>query len=147
MRVCGLGGRDLHQAWRDGAEAYKGVVVTGFPNLFLLYGPNTNLGSNSVIFMLEAQIGYVSRALENMRRHRLKWLDVRADVQAAFNLWISALSKGTVWETGCHSWYTTAGRNTNNWPTYPFQYRRQMRRFDPSDYECAYIAAPGPVAV
>ena len=137
MRVTGLGGRDLHEAWRDGAEAYRGVVVSGFPNFFMLYGPNTNLGSNSIIYMLEAQIGYVDRALDALRRRRLRWLDVRGEVQAEFNRWVDALSSRTVWETGCHSWYTTGGRNTNNWPTFPFRYRRQMRRFDLRDYLAA----------
>ena len=137
MRVTGLGGCDLHAAWRDGAEAYRGVAVSGFPNFFMLYGPNTNLGSNSIIYMLEAQIGYVDRALRALRRRRLRWLDVRAEVQAEFNRWVDALSGRTVWETGCHSWYTTGGRNTNNWPTFPFRYRRQMRRFDLRDYEVA----------
>lgn len=136
MRVRGLGGRDLLDAWRDGAEAYRGVVVSGFPNLFMLYGPNTNLGSNSIIFMLEAQIGYVLRALEALRAGGLAWLDVRADVQRGFNRWVADASRRTVWETGCRSWYTTAaGRNTNNWPSYTFRYRRLLRRFDLGDYE------------
>jgi cation diffusion facilitator CzcD-associated flavoprotein CzcO len=134
MCVTGLAGRDLHEVWRTGAEAYRGVVVAGFPNLFMLYGPNTNLGSNSIIFMLEAQIDYVGRALDAMRRRGLRWLDVRGAVQAEFNRWVDGLSARTVWETGCRSWYTTAGRNTNNWPTYPFRYRRQLRRFDVRDY-------------
>jgi cation diffusion facilitator CzcD-associated flavoprotein CzcO len=143
MRVTGVGGRDLHETWRNGAEAYRGVTVAGFPNFFMLYGPNTNLGSNSIIFMLEAQIGYVARALAAMRRRRLEWVDVRDDVQAGFNRWVEALSSRTVWETGCRSWYTTAGRNTNNWPTYPFRYRRQLRRFDLRDYRVSRSARPG----
>jgi cation diffusion facilitator CzcD-associated flavoprotein CzcO len=143
MRVTGVRGRDLHETWRNGAEAYRGVTVAGFPNFFMLYGPNTNLGSNSIIFMLEAQIGYVARALAAMRRRRLEWVDVRDDVQAGFNRWVEALSSRTVWETGCRSWYTTAGRNTNNWPTYPFRYRRQLRRFDLRDYRVSRSARPG----
>ena len=143
MRVTGLGGLDLHEAWRNGAEAYRGVTVAGFPNFFMLYGPNTNLGSNSIIFMLEAQIGYVAGALASMRRHGLDWLDVRDDVQAEFNRWVAARSGGTVWETGCRSWYTTAGRNTNNWPTYPYRYRRQLRRFELRDYRVSRSARPG----
>ncbi|HXM56026.1 MAG TPA: NAD(P)/FAD-dependent oxidoreductase [Candidatus Dormibacteraeota bacterium] len=142
MRVTGLGGRDLHETWRNGAEAYWGVVVSGFPNFFMLYGPNTNLGSNSIIYMLEAQIGYVDRALSAMRRGRLRWLDVRAEAQGEFNRWVEARSGRTVWETGCHSWYTTGGRNTNNWPTFPFRYRRQLRRFDLRDYVAEPDLAP-----
>jgi len=143
MRVTGLGGRDLHDSWRNGAEAYRGVTVSGFPNFFMLYGPNTNLGSNSIIFMLEAQIGYVARALATMRRHGLDWVDVRDDVQSAFNRWVDTLSSRTVWETGCNSWYTTAGKNTNNWPTYPFRYSRQLRRFDLRDYRVSRSPQPG----
>ncbi len=142
MRVAGLGGRDLHDVWRGGAEAFRGVVVGGFPNFFMLYGPNTNLGSNSIIYMLEAQIGYVGGALEAMRRRQLRWLDIRSEVQAEFNRWVAALSHRTVWETGCRSWYTTGGRNTNNWPTYPFRYRRQLRRFDLRDYVPSPRPAP-----
>jgi hypothetical protein len=145
MRVTGLGGRDLHEAWRDGAEAYYGILVSGFPNLFMLYGPNTNLGSNSIIFMLETQIGYVDRALHAMRRRGLRWLDVRSEVQAGFSRWARAQSRRTAWETGCHSWYTNAaGRNTNNWPSYPSRYRQRLRRFDLRDYEP--LQAPSPNA-
>ncbi len=134
MRVVGIGGRELHETWRAGAEAYRGVAVSGFPNFFMLYGPNTNLGSNSILFMLEAQIRYVQRALDALRD--VGWLDVRGEVQDRFNRWVAAASRGTVWETGCHSWYTTAtGRNTNNWPAYTFRYRRQLRRFDVGEYE------------
>jgi len=144
MRVTGRDGRDLHESWRNGAEAYRGVTVAGFPNFFMLYGPNTNLGSNSIIFMLEAQIGYVAGALAAIRRDAIDWVDVREDVQSEFNRWVEALSSRTVWETGCHSWYTTAGKNTNNWPTYPFRYRRQLRRFDLRDYRVIRPAPPAP---
>jgi cation diffusion facilitator CzcD-associated flavoprotein CzcO len=102
----------------------------------------TNLGSNSIIFMLQAQIGYVASALASMRRGAIDRVDVRDDVQSAFNRWVEALSGRTVWETGCHSWYTTAGRNTNNWPTYPFRYRRQLSRFDLRDHRVSSAARP-----
>jgi cation diffusion facilitator CzcD-associated flavoprotein CzcO len=134
MRVVGLEGRELEVEWRDGAHAYRGVAVAGFPNFFMLYGPNTNLGSNSIVYMLEAQIGYVHQALRAMRRRRLRWLDVRPDVQEGYDRWVSERSRRTVWETGCRSWYTTSGRNTNNWPDLPMRYRRQLRRFRLRDY-------------
>jgi cation diffusion facilitator CzcD-associated flavoprotein CzcO len=138
MRVVGKGGLELHEVWRGAAEAYRGVVVSGFPNFFMLYGPNTNLGSNSIIYMLESQIAYVDRALRAMRSRRLRWLDVRKSVQDEFNRWVQTLSARTVWMSGCHNWYTVAGgRNTNNWPTYTFRYRRALRRFDLRDYETA----------
>jgi cation diffusion facilitator CzcD-associated flavoprotein CzcO len=135
MAVTGLHGRRLHDAWRDGAQAYLGVSVTGFPNFFILYGPNTNLGGNSIIYMLEGQIGYTLGAIQALDRARLAWLDVRPDVHDDFNVWVQTASRTSVWETGCHSWYTTAtGRNTNNWPDHTFLYRYRVRRFDLGAY-------------
>jgi cation diffusion facilitator CzcD-associated flavoprotein CzcO len=135
MSVTGLGGRRLDDAWRDGAEAYLGITVTGFPNFFLLYGPNTNLGGNSIIYMLEGQIGYVAGALRALRDQRLGWLSVRPEVQAAFNAWVRSASARSVWETGCHNWYTTeSGRNTSNWPANTFMYRHRVRHFDLTQY-------------
>jgi cation diffusion facilitator CzcD-associated flavoprotein CzcO len=134
MQVSGHGGVRLHDAWRDGAQAYFGITVSGFPNFFMLYGPNTNLGGNSIIYMLEGQIGYVLGALRALDQHRLAWLDVRPDVQEKFNTWVQSASRTSVWETGCHSWYTVGGRNINNWPDYTFLYRYRVRRFDLAAY-------------
>ena len=135
MRVTGLGGQSLEQAWRDGAQAYLGISVSGFPNFLMLYGPNTNLGGNSIIYMLEGQIRYALRAIEALQAGRLAWLDVRPEVQDDFNAWVQAASRKTVWETGCHSWYTTeSGRNTNNWPGHTFMYRYRIRHFDLAQY-------------
>jgi cation diffusion facilitator CzcD-associated flavoprotein CzcO len=135
MQVSGLDGWRLEDAWRDGAQAYLGITVTGFPNFFLLYGPNTNLGGNSILYMLEGQIGYVLGAIRALDTGGLAWLDVRPDVQDRFTSWVAAASRKSVWETGCHSWYTTAsGRNTNNWPDHTFLYRHRVRRFDVAAY-------------
>jgi cation diffusion facilitator CzcD-associated flavoprotein CzcO len=135
MRVSGLGGRRLEDAWRDGAQAYLGITVSGFPNFFILYGPNTNLGGNSIIYMLEGQIGYVLGAIRALEAEGLAWLDVRPDVQDRFSSWVQSASRTSVWESGCHSWYTTAsGRNTNNWPDHTFRYRYRVRRFDLAGY-------------
>jgi len=135
IQVRGLGGRRLAEAWRDGAQAYLGMTVAGFPNFFVLYGPNTNLGGNSILYMLEGQIGYVRGALQALAADRLAWLDVRPDVQDAFCSWVQSASRTSVWESGCHSWYTTAGgRNTNNWPDHTFRYRSRVRRFDLAAY-------------
>ncbi len=135
MAVTGLDGRRLADSWREGAEAYLGISVSGFPNFFMLYGPNTNLGGNSIIYMLEGQIGYVASALRALDEDGLDWIDVRPEVQRSYNTWVSAASRTTVWESGCHSWYTTAsGRNTNNWPDHTFLYRYRVRRFDLASY-------------
>jgi hypothetical protein len=101
----------------------------------MLYGPNTNLGGNSILYMLEGQIGYVAGALRALDTDGLDWIDVRPDVQRSFNTWVAAASHSSVWESGCRSWYTTAsGRNTNNWPDHTFLYRHRVRRFDLGKY-------------
>ena len=142
MQVSGLGGRRLQDTWQDGAQAYLGIAVSGFPNFFMLYGPNTNLGGKSILYMLECQIGYVLGALRALKEQRLAWLDVRPEVQAAFGSWVQTASRTSVWESGCHSWYTTAsGRNTNNWPSHTFMYRYRVRRFDLAAYRVMPAAA------
>jgi len=135
ISVTGLNGRRLDETWRGGAEAYLGITVSGFPNFFMLYGPNTNLGGNSILYMLEGQIAYIVGALQAMDYASLDWLDVRPEVQTSFNAWVRKTSASSVWESGCHSWYTTSsGRNTNNWPTHTFVYRHRVRRFDLASY-------------
>ncbi len=136
MTIRGRQGRDLNEAWRDGAEAYLGITVHGFPNLFMLYGPNTNLGHNSIVYMLESQIAYVLSALEEMERPGVGGLEVNAEVQDRFNRDIQTRLRDSVWGQGCDSWYKTeSGTNTNNWPGFTFRYRRRTRRLDPRDYE------------
>ncbi len=143
MEVTGLRGRRLDETWHKGAEAYLGISVAGFPNFFMLYGPNTNLGGNSILYMLEGQISYVAAALRALESEGLGWIDVRPEVQQAFNSWVTASSRTSVWESGCHNWYTTAsGRNTNNWPDHTFLYRHRVRRFDLGRYR----AMPKPLA-
>jgi cation diffusion facilitator CzcD-associated flavoprotein CzcO len=136
MQITGRGGRDLHEQWKDGASAYLGTVVPGFPNLFVLYGPNTNLGHNSILVMLEAQVGWVVQAVRALRDRRLARVEVRADVAAAFDAWVQRRLRGTVFATGCHSWYLTeSGRNTQNWPASTLTFRRRLRRLQPADFD------------
>ena len=137
MSIIGRHGRELHDVWRErgGAEAFKGVAMPGFPNMFLLYGPNTNLGHNSIIYMLESQTDYVLEALRHAATHGARWLDVRPEAHREFNVELQDRLKKTVWQAGCDSWYVTeAGKNTNNWPSFTFDYRRQTRFFDPVHY-------------
>jgi cation diffusion facilitator CzcD-associated flavoprotein CzcO len=135
MRVTGRQGGRLQDAWRDGARAYLGITVSGFPNFFMLYGPNTNLGGNSIIYMLEGQIGYALAAIRALQAERLAWIDVRPEVQDSFNSWVQSASRTSVWESGCHNWYTDAsGHNTNNWPDHTFMYRHRVRHFDLAAY-------------
>ncbi|MFI5615172.1 flavin-containing monooxygenase [Amycolatopsis sp. NPDC051903] len=133
--VVGRGGRTLADAWRGGNQAYLGTTVTGFPNLFLMVGPNTGLGHNSQVFMIEAQASYVVAALRRLRR--AKSFDVRPEVQSAFNDWLDSRLAHTVWQTGgCRSWYQDprSGRNTVLWPAGTVEFWRRTRRVRPADY-------------
>jgi cation diffusion facilitator CzcD-associated flavoprotein CzcO len=103
----GRDGRRLHDDWRDGAEAYLGLTVSGYPNLFTLYGPNTN-GVNSIIFIHEAQANYIMGALRTMTRRGIRSLDVRRGVMDRYNRRIQAAMSGTVWTAGCHNYFRTA---------------------------------------
>ena len=145
-RVQGSGGRTLAEAWREhGQQAYRGVAVNGFPNLFLLMGPNTGLGHNSVVIMIEAQVGYVRAALRRMRARGARVLEVRHDVQQRFNAELQRKLAGSVWNSGgCASWYLDSrGRNTTMWPDFTWKYALQMRGFDPSAYT---MEGPAPAA-
>lgn len=135
MTVTGTGGRDLRETWREGAEAHLGMSVSGFPNLFLLYGPNTNLGHNSIIFMLERQIGYVLQCLHRLAAGDIRWMEVREGTQRRFNRWVHEKIKTTVFDRGCMSWYKTAsGKNTNNWPGSTIDYRARTRKVRFADF-------------
>ena len=133
MAVHGRDGRELSEVWRAGAEAHLGMTVAGFPNLFVLYGPNTNLGHNSIVFMLERQITYVLDLVRELATAPTAAVEVRADVQAASNRRLQAELDQTVWATDCHSWYKTDdGRITNNWsgPTIRYWWRTLRPRHD-----------------
>lgn len=134
--IRGKDGVELSDAWRDKAEAYFGVTATGFPNLFLLVGPNSGLGHNSIIFMIEAQANYILSAIQELRRSGVKSLNVRADVLRTFNDGIQASLRKAIWASGCRSWYLDHnGRNTTIWPGYTWKFRQLTRRFNSADYE------------
>jgi cation diffusion facilitator CzcD-associated flavoprotein CzcO len=135
MAIRGLGGTDLNETWRDGAEAYLGLAVSGFPNMFILYGPNTNLGAGSIIEILESQIDHVVAAVGSLRTARARYLDVRPDVQIRFNLEIQRGLADSVWTAGCSNWYRAPnGKVVNNWPGGAGGYMRRARRLDIADY-------------
>ena len=135
-RVFDSAGRSLDDHWKGSPQAYLGTAVAGFPNLFMLYGPNLNLGHSSIVYMLESQIGYVTEALRAMEARDAATLEVRADVQDAWNDQLQERLAGTVWDTGgCKSWYLDAnGRDSVMWPDFTFNYRRRVSDFDPGDY-------------
>ena len=133
--VAGEGGVTLRETWSDGAYAYLGMAVPGFPNFFMLYGPNTNVGSNSVIFMLEAQARYIVRALRYMRRRRRSYVAVRPATMADFIAKIDEWMEGTVWLTRCSNYFRAAnGRVVTQWPRSARAFWGMTRRFRPADY-------------
>lgn len=136
IRFTGRGGRDLHAEWGDGAEAHLGLTVNGFPNLFLLYGPNTNLGHNSIIFMLERQIGYALTWIRRLTGPAASSIEVTPEAQVRSNQRLERRLSRTVWASSCHSWYKTdKGKITNNWsgPTLDYWWRTRRPRAD--EYE------------
>lgn len=136
MDITGRGGVRLREAWRAGPEAYLGITVAGFPNLFMLYGPNTNLGHNSILYMLESQFRYVLQAVQQLQARPGAALDVKPEVQARFNQRLQAELGRTVWSDGCRNWYTNdQGRIVNNWSGFTFEYRRLTRSFNLGDYQ------------
>lgn len=134
MTVRGSGGRDLADTWEQGAHAYLGMAVPGFPNMFLMYGPNTNVGSGSVVNMLESQARYIVRLVELLSRQPGTALDVRPSVEKAYDEEIQQRLTRSVW-TSCASWYRDAsGRISTNWPGFMAEYRRRTSRLRPDDY-------------
>ena len=134
IRVTGREGEKLDQVWRDGAHAYLGLAVPGFPNMFLVYGPNTNSGNTSVIYFHEAQARYIVQAVRAIAAGSAP-LEVRPDVAAAYDDELQSRLAGSVW-TACSSWYRTAGgRVVTNWPGLAGEYRRRTARLRPADYQ------------
>jgi cation diffusion facilitator CzcD-associated flavoprotein CzcO len=139
MEIRGVGGRELNEVWAERPEAYLGVTVSGFPNLFVMYGPNTNHGSGSVPYTLECQFNYAIDAIRRIRAGGLAYIDVRPEVQARWREEITARSQSTQWITGgCTNWYVNGeGVNTNNWPGPWLEYHRRTKRINPGDYRAA----------
>jgi len=134
-----LHGRDgltLREAWRDGMEAHLGTAVAGFPNFFLLIGPNTGLGHSSMVFMIESQIAYILDALKTMDADGIREVEVRPEVQREFVDGVRSSMRNTIWTRGgCTSWYLDSeGRNTTLWPSFTFRFRQLTRHFDRSQY-------------
>ena len=134
--IFGRGGTALSDVWRDGMEAHVGATVPGFPNLFLLVGPNTGLGHTSMVLMIEAQVTYILSALRHMVGNRLRTLEVRPEALRAYNDELQAKLQNTVWTTGgCASWYLDdTGRNTTLWPDFTWRFADRARRFDVAAY-------------
>lgn len=131
IELTGLQGRSLMQEWGHGAQAYLGLCVSGFPNFFLMYGPNTNLGHNSILFMIECQTNYILQCITALRDRGLRYLDVTPEAQATFNRQLQAELQQTAWAKTDHSWYKRSdGTITNNWSGTTTRYWWRTRRPD-----------------
>jgi cation diffusion facilitator CzcD-associated flavoprotein CzcO len=136
MQIEGLDGLSLGMLWADGARAYFGLTVAGFPNFFMMYGPNTNLGHNSIIFMIECQTNYIIRSIQILQREGLKYLNLRPRAMQAFNRKLDAELERTAWARTGKSWYKNeAGQITNNWSGTTARYWWQTRKVDLDAYE------------
>ena len=134
--LTGVDGTTLAAHWGGSPSAHLGVTVPDFPNLFLMYGPNTNLGHSSIVYMLESQAAYLADALRVMRAEGLTSIAVRPDAERAYNAWIDHALTTTVWNSGgCSSWYLDSrGRNSVMWPTFTFRFRARTKTFDMQNY-------------
>ncbi len=140
--VRGRDGRTLAERMAEGVQAYLGAAMSGMPNFFKLIGPNTGLGHSSMVFMIESQLRYVMDALRVVDEQGIAAFEVRPEAMAAYNEQIQSKMPGTVWMTGCASWYLDAdGNNRTLWPDYTFRFRHKTRRFDTRPYELRHHAA------
>jgi cation diffusion facilitator CzcD-associated flavoprotein CzcO len=143
-RIVGREGRSLAEEWADGGmSAYKGTTVHGYPNLFMIVGPNTGQGHTSMVFIIESQVAYIRDTIRTMRAQGYAAVEPRADAQRRWNANLQRRMKHTVWNTGgCSSWYLDShGRNTVLWPKATFTFRRLLARFDPEAYD-VQVARP-----
>lgn len=136
MEITGLRGKKLSTAWKNGAEAYMGMSTHGFPNLFMLYGPNTNLGSGSIIYMLECQQRYIVQMLQTQQSQGWKYAHASAEAQQAFVDEIQQRTEQSTYAGDCQSWYKTAdGRNTNTWVGSQREFKKRSAEIQLKDYE------------
>ncbi len=149
LKIVGRGGRTLVEEWkREGqASAYYGITVSGFPNFFMLLGPNTGLGHNSVVFMIEAQLRYTMDCLKWLWGRKAGAIEPRSDVQRSFMDAINAKMKGTVWMSGCKSWYLNEnGTNSTIWPSFTLSYWWRTHSARKNDYILEPAHAPATIA-
>lgn len=140
-KIYGRDGRQLAEAWKDGEEAYLGASVHGFPNFFFIVGPNVTLGHSSMVYMIETQVNAISRVLKTMQENSSATVEVKLDVQQEYNEGLQKLLGGSIWATGCDSWYKhRTGKITQLWPGFTFTFRRRNRDFKLSDYHFDSLA-------
>jgi hypothetical protein len=134
--VQGKNGVQLKDVLHDSPEAYYGTSVHQFPNLFIMLGPNTGLGHNSMIYMIESQTNYILDCIQKMIKQNIKSVDVKKEVQTKFNIEIQKKLEGTIWLSGCKSWYLSAdGKNHTVWPGFTLEFRNRTKTINLNDYQ------------
>lgn len=136
FEVIGKSGISLNESWKDGPEAYLGTTIKNFPNLFMIVGPNTGLGHSSMVYMIESQVHYALEALKKMRSNNKTYLEVKPELNDAYNREIQEKLEESVWNKGgCKSWYKNAsGKNVTLWPGFTFEFRNRTQNFQEEDY-------------
>ena len=136
LDVKGTNGVDLNSAWKDGAEAYLGITMPDFPNFFMLYGPNTNLGHNSIIYMIECQVTYILDCLDKLAQNDAASMNLKQSAMAEFADFLKARMDTSVFVRECNSWYKNdSGKVTNNWPEFTYVYQEATKQAKDDDYE------------
>jgi cyclohexanone monooxygenase len=143
-KIAGRDGHTLAEEWADGMVTNRSTTVAGFPNLFLLVGPNVGVGHTSMVYMIESQVAYVDQALQTMKDEGLEQLETTREAQQAYRDLIAEKSKGTVWLTGgCASWYLDKqGHNTTLWPDFTFRFRKLLKTLDRENFVGTSAQAP-----
>jgi cation diffusion facilitator CzcD-associated flavoprotein CzcO len=135
VRIEGTEGRLLGETWAGEPEAYRGVAVAGFPNLFLLLGPNTGQGHTSAMLFIEAQVSHALQCIQEVLRQGKTSVEVAPDAMAEYNERLQKKLATSVWAAGCRSWYKTeSGRIVGIYPGFSFQYTRELRKPRLEDY-------------
>jgi len=138
--VRGRNGIEMKNAFKDGPEAYYGTAIHQFPNMFMMLGPNTGLGHNSMIYMIESQTNYILDAIQKMQQQNIKSLEVKQEIQDKFNKEIQKKLEGTVWQSGCKSWYVSEnGKNHTVWPGFTLEFRNRTKTINLNDYNLEKI--------
>lgn len=136
-RIYSAEGVSLDAHWQTGMQAYDCIAVAGYPNLFVIYGPNTGLGHNSAVYMIESQVDYILEALDFMAAQGILTFEARRDAEDDYATNLHALAQGSVWlEGGCKSWYVDerSGRLTVIWPDFAYSFREENGHFHPEGY-------------
>lgn len=125
----------MKNEFANGPEAYYGTTINGFPNLFMMLGPNTGLGHNSMIYMIESQTNYIIDCIQKMQKQNIRSVEVKQEVQEKFNQEIQKKLVGTIWQSGCKSWYITEdGKNHTVWPGFTLEFRNRTKTINLNDF-------------